>query len=448
VWRITGDETAKDVLLKLAEWADTRTKKLTYAKMQAVLNREFGGVGAFMVDLYYQTGDQRWIDVATRFDHNQVFDPLARNEDKLAGLHANTQIPKWIAAVREFKATGKTRYKDIAANAWNITISAHTYSIGGNSQDESFRAPNAISKQLTGAVSEGCNSYNMLKLTRELWSLNADSSTAYFDYYERTLLNHLLGQQNSQDPHGHITYYTDLKPGARRGHGPGGIWRYTDDYNSFWCCQGTGTETNTKLMDSIYWRDEKSSTLFVNLFTPSVLKWTQQNTTITQTTEFPTKDTSTLRVGGGSAEWTMKIRIPSWTSNAQVLVNGKPVVGVRAGEYASILRTWNDGDEVQIQLPMKLWTMPANDRQDLVTFFYGPTVLSGNYGNETLRASPTLDLSSVKRIGTSGLQFSGDADGNKVTLSQFYDAHGHNYNIYWVIKGQLPETEPGSSEPV
>jgi DUF1680 family protein len=356
-----GDETAKDVLLKLAQWADTRTSKLSNAKMQTVLNREFGGMGAFMVDLYYQTGNKRWIDVAARFDHENVFDPLAQNQDRLLDLHANTQIPNWIAAVREYKSTGKMRYREIAVNAWNITVSAHTYSIGGNSQGEAFRAPNAISKQLTGAVSEGCNSYNMLKLTRELWSLNADSGSIYFDYYERTLLNHLLGQQNPKDPHGHVTYYTDLKPGGRRGHGPGGVIRYTDDYNSFWCCQGTGTETNTKLMDSIYWRDEKSSTLFVNLFTPSILTWTQRNTTITQTTKFPVTDTTTLRVNGGTSEWTMKIRIPSWTSNAQILVNGKPVDGVRTAKYAIIPRVWSDGDEVQIKLPMRLWTMPAND---------------------------------------------------------------------------------------
>jgi DUF1680 family protein len=396
-------------------------------------------MGAFMVDLYYQTGDERWIDVATRFDHEQVFGPLAQNQDKLPGLHANTQIPKWIAAIREFKSTGKVRYRDIAMNAWNITVSAHTYSIGGNSQDESFKAANAISKQLTGAVSEGCNSYNMLKLTRELWSLNADSSSTYFDYYERTLLNHLLGQQNPNDPHGHITYYTDLKPGARRGHGPNDERRYTDDYNSFWCCQGTGTETNTKLMDSVYWRDEKSSTLFVNLFTPSVLTWAHRNTTVTQTTEYPMTDTTMLRVSGGSSEWTMKVRIPSWTSNAQIWVNGKSIGVVKSGEYASISRMWGDGDEVQIKLPMKLWTMPANDREDMVTLFYGPTVLSGNYGDQTLKTSPTLDLGSVQRVGNSTLQFTGIADGKQVTLSQFYDAHGHNYNIYWVIEGVLPD---------
>ena len=112
--------------------------------MQTMLGTEFGGMNAVLADLYQQTGDARWLTAAQRFDHAAVFDPLASNQDQLNGLHANTQVPKWIGAAREYKATGTTRYRDIATNAWNITVNAHTYVIGGNSQAEHFRAPNAI----------------------------------------------------------------------------------------------------------------------------------------------------------------------------------------------------------------------------------------------------------------------------------------------------------------
>ena len=112
--------------------------------MQAVLGTEFGGMNAVLTDLYQQTGDARWLTAAQRFDHAAVFNPLAANQDQLNGLHANTQVPKWVGAAREYKATGTTRYRDIATNAWNITVNAHTYVIGGNSQAEHFRAPNAI----------------------------------------------------------------------------------------------------------------------------------------------------------------------------------------------------------------------------------------------------------------------------------------------------------------
>lgn len=119
VWRYMGDETARDVLLEACAWVDERTGKLSYEKMQTMMQTEFGGMNEVLADVYHQTGDERWLKVAQRFDHAVVFDPLAANRDRLSGLHANTQVPKWIGAAREFKATGNTRYLDIASNAWD-----------------------------------------------------------------------------------------------------------------------------------------------------------------------------------------------------------------------------------------------------------------------------------------------------------------------------------------
>ncbi|RYP05672.1 hypothetical protein DL764_003642 [Monosporascus ibericus] len=246
VWRHIGDTNAESVLLSLAEWVYDRTGKLSYNQMQNMMSTEFGGMNDVLAEIYYWNGDSRWLETAQRFDHAAVFDPLAADQDRLNGLHANTQVPKWIGAAREYKQTGTTRYRNIAKNAWDITVHDHTYAIGGNSQAEHFRNPDAIAAHLT---SDTC-------------------------------------QQNPSSSHGHVTYFTPLNPGGRRGVGPawgGGTW--STDYDSFWCCQGTGLETNTKFMDSIYAYD--NSSLYINLFTPSKLNWSQRNTMITQTTNFP-----------------------------------------------------------------------------------------------------------------------------------------------------------------
>ena len=439
VWRHLNSTTARDVLLSMAAWVDSRTTKLTYPQMQTQLQTEFGGMNDILAELHLQTNDPRWLTTAKRFDHASIFDPLASNTDNLNGLHANTQVPKWIGAAREYKATGDPRYRDIATNAWKMTVTAHTYAIGGNSQAEHFRPPNAISNYLAKDTAEGCNTVNMLKLTRELFSLSNSTTppTSYFDYYESALLNHLLGQQNAADPHGHITYFTSLNPGGRRGVGPawgGGTW--STDYDSFWCCQGTALETNTKLMDSIYFRSVGGDKLWVNLFTPSVLDWKEKGVRVELSTRFPVGDVVTLEIGGGGGEWTMMIRIPGWVDGAaEVSVNGGLVGEVgKPGTYAAVGRVWKAGDKITVRLPMKVRRVAANDNAAIAAVAYGPTILAGNYGEEALSGVPGLTLGSVRKVGGDGLEFTGVSGGRTVKLGPFYEARGFNYNVYWALK--------------
>jgi uncharacterized protein len=430
-WRYIGNTQARTVLLALAGWVDTRTARLSSSQMQAMLGTEFGGMNAVLADIYQQTGDGRWLTVAQRFDHAAVFNPLAANQDQLNGLHANTQVPKWIGAAREYKATGTTRYRDIATNAWNITVNAHTYVIGGNSEAEHFRPPNAIAGYLDTDTCEQCNTFNMLRLTRELWLIDPNRA-AYFDYYERALLNHMIGAQNPADSRGHITYFTPLNPGGRRGVGPawgGGTW--STDYNSFWCCQGTGIETNTKLMDSIYFYND--TTLTVNLFVPSVLDWTQRGITVTQSTSYPVSDTTTLTLSGSmSGSWSIRIRIPAWTSGATISVNGQAQsVATTPGSYATVTRAWAAGDTITVHLPMRVIMQAANDNANVQAITYGPAVLCGNYGSTSLSALPSLNTSSISRTSTTALTFTATANGATVNLAPFHDAHGFNYTVYW-----------------
>ncbi|MFI5934163.1 beta-L-arabinofuranosidase domain-containing protein [Actinoplanes sp. NPDC051494] len=435
VWRYIGSTQARDVLLRLAGWVEWRTGRLSYNQMQVVLQTEFGGMNAVLTDLYQQTGDTRWLTVAQRFDHAAIFDPLAANRDELNGKHANTNLPKWVGAAREYKATGTTRYRDIAGNVWNMIVGAHTYAIGGNSQAEHFRPPNAIAGYLSDDTCEHCNTYNMLKLTRELWLLDPNRA-AYFDYYETALLNHLVGAQNPADSHGHITYFTPLKPGGRRGVGPawgGGTW--STDYNSFWCCQGTGIETNTKLMDSIYFYN--GTTLTVNLYVPSVLTWAQRGITVTQSTTYPVSDSTTLTLSGAmSGSWGIRLRIPSWTADPVISVNGT-VQNVTAtpGSYVTVTRAWAAGDTITVRMPMRVIMKAANDNANLQAITYGPAVLSGNYGTTTLSSSPALTVSSITRTSTSSLAFTATANGATVTIGPFHDAQGFNYNVYWNTAG-------------
>ncbi|MET7490045.1 beta-L-arabinofuranosidase domain-containing protein [Streptomyces sp. NPDC005538] len=428
VWRLTGNTQARDVLLNKASWVDWRTARLSYTQMQTTLTIEFGGMNAVLTDLYQMTGDTRWLTVAQRFDHAAVFDPLASDTDALSGLHANTQVPKMVGSAREFEATGTTRYRDIARNFWTIVLQHHTYAFGGNSVLEFFKAPDAIAAYLTADTCESCNTYNMLKLTRELFRMDPGNA-AYFDYYERALTNQLLGQQDPTSAHGFICYFTPSIPGGQR--------TYSNDYNTFTCCQNTGMETQTKLTDSIYFRSDADDVLYVNLFIGSTLTWSTRGVTVTQTTTFPASDTSTLKVTGTSGTWAMKIRIPSWTSNAQIQVNGTTQsLTLTPGTYATLSRAWADGDTVTVKLPMSV-TLPAtNDDPGVKAITYGPVVLSGTYGTDALHSTlPVLKTSSIQATSTP-LNFTATANGSTVNLIPFYDNHHQNYSIYWDADGK------------
>lgn len=439
VWKYTGDSTAKATTLALADWVDARTSKLSTSNMQSVLNTEHGGMLESLSIVYLMTGTTKYLNAARRFEHTSKFTPLLNNQDQLNGNHANTNIPKWIGSAKEYKATGTQSFLTIAKNAWTMTVNAHTYAMGGNSQAEHFKAPNAIAGYLMTDTAEACNTYNMLKLTRELWQTDP-LNTNYFDFYERALLNHLLGMQNPNDSHGHITYFTSLNPGGHRGVGPawgGGTW--STDYSSFWCCQGTGVETQTKFADSVYGYD--SNSLYVNLFTPSILKWNAKGITITQSTSYPVSETSTISISGAST-FTLYIRIPGWTSGASIMINGASAgVSVNAGSYAKISRTWAAGDQIVITLPMWFRKIAANDNANVAAIAYGPTVLCGNYGSQTFSSNPSLSLSTLKRTSNTALTFSGTANGNNVNIVPFYDGHGFNYVVYWAVSGNLP-TKP------
>ncbi|KAG7114392.1 hypothetical protein HYQ44_008293 [Verticillium longisporum] len=191
-------------------------------------------------------------------------------------------------------------------------------------------------------------------------------------------------------------------------------------------------------MDSIYFYDESS--LYVNLYAPSKLNWTQRKVTVLQETDFPLQDTSTLTVKGGG-DWDLRVRIPTWSKGATIAINGQAYDGVEAvpGTYATIKRSWGEEDIVTITLPMALHIISANDEPAVAALAYGPVVLAANYGSNTLDEVPSLDLGSVRKAEGGELDFEASSGGRSVKLGPFYEAHGFNYNVYWATSGDLTE---------
>ncbi|MDH4197211.1 MAG: glycoside hydrolase family 127 protein, partial [Candidatus Aminicenantes bacterium] len=368
-----NNEQALDVVTKLAGWVKFRVDRLTQEQQQAALETEFGGMNEVLANLYGVTGNPDHLTTAFKFDHKKLFDQWAAGEDNLDGLHGNTQFPKVIGAFREYQLTGQKRYLDIARFFWDRVALHRSFVIGGNTNGERFFPIDQFSRNLGPSSTETCNTYNMLKLTRQLFGL--EPAAEKMDFYERGLFNHILA---SQDPAtGMVCYYVPLRPGAFK--------TYSTPNDSFWCCVGTGMENHAKYGDTIFFHDDRS--LYLNLFIASELNWQDKGLVVRQETKFPEEETTRLTFRTQRpVRLALKIRQPAWLSSAMtVTVNGRRE-SVKAGPngYATFESEWKNGDTVEVRWPMGLRLEAMPDDPKMIALLYGPVVLAGDLGREGL----------------------------------------------------------------
>jgi uncharacterized protein len=445
-YRFCGSTQALAVATNLANWAEATTKNLTGEQWQQMLVCEQGGMNESLADLYALTGNTDYLDLAEKFYHRAVMDPLAQGDDSLDGLHSNMQIPKTIGAARLYELTGQERYRDSAKFFWDRVALHRSYAIGGHADAEHFFPIKDFSRHVGAATCETCCTYNMLKLSQHLFAWVPDA--VFMDFYERALYNDILA---SQDPEtGMFVYLMSLKPG--------GFKTYSTPHDSFWCCVGSGMENHARYGDAIYFHDDAS--LYVNLFIPSELNWREKNLVLRQETKFPESDSTRLTFQcGRPVKLALKIRWPAWAqSPVTVSINGrKQKISGQPGAYVTLDREWRDGDRVEVRLPMKLHMEPLPGTTNLVAVLYGPIVLAGELGMNGMPPStcakdqtqflhwPTPPApvfvatpdALLKHIQATGRPLTfrtrGMGQPEDVTLVPLYRIHDQRYSVYWNI---------------
>ncbi len=312
-YRFTGDKTALVVETKFAAWAEGVLAPLTDAQVQKMLNTEHGGMNEVLADLYVDTGDKRWLDLSYRFEHRAFTDALKRGQDNLAGKHVNCQIPKLIGSAARYGYTGDTGDILAASTFFDRAVEHHTYATGGQGNAEYFGPADQLGSRVDGRTCESCNCYNMLKLTRRLFSFRPDPF--YADFQERVLFNHVLA---SMDPaNARMSYMVPVGRGVQQ--------EYQNMEQSFTCCVGTGMENHALHGYGVYY--ESDDTLWVNLFMPSTAKFKLAGARLAQETTFPDGDSAKFQLSlSKPAKFTMAIRRPAWAGDGfTVKVNGSPV---------------------------------------------------------------------------------------------------------------------------
>jgi DUF1680 family protein len=434
-YRFTGNRTALELEIKFAAWAETIMAKLTPAQTQQMLNTEFGGMNEVLADLYADTGDKRWLNLSHRFDHHAFLDPLKRREDKLAGQHGNTQVPKMLGVLMQYIYTGDQPAGTAAEFFWDAVVNDHTYATGGHGKDEYFGPPDQLAERVDGRTNETCNVYNMLKMTRRLFAIHPDIKYAEFE--ERALFNHILASMDPED--GRTCYMVPVGRGVRH--------EYQDMFRSFTCCVGSGMESHALHGDGIYY--ESGDRLWINLYVPSTANW--KDTTVTMSTTFPEGDAATVTLTlPRPKSFTLALRRPLWAGEGfAVKVNGKSVTTLpRPGSYVELKRTWKTGDRVSLALPKTLHIEGLPDNNQRAALMWGPLVLAGDLGPER-RGGPAQEFPSLvtadkpltewlqpvaDNLGvfrTLGVGRGTDGQTNEVEFVPFYRLHRRTYSVYW-----------------
>ncbi|MDX3243356.1 glycoside hydrolase family 127 protein [Streptomyces sp. ME18-1-4] len=377
---LAGNAQALAIASAMGDWVHSRLGRLPKAQLDRMwsiyIAGEYGGMNEVMADLYALTGRAEHLAAARCFDNTALLDACSGGRDILDGRHANQHIPQFTGYVRLFDHTGDEEYAVAARNFWGMVVGPRTYSLGGTGQGEMFRARGAIAATLGDNNAETCATYNMLKLSRQLFFHQPDP--AYMDYYEQGLTNHILASRrdapSTDSPE--VTYFVGMGPGAVR------------EYDNIGtCCGGTGMENHTKYQDSVYFRSAGGDALYVNLYLASTLRWPERGLVIEQTSAYPAEGVRTLtfREGGGSLD--LKLRVPSWaTAGFTVAVNGvRQQVQAMPGSYLTLSRSWQRGDRVTVSAPYRLRIARAWDDPTVQSLFYGPVLLVARSQATTFR---------------------------------------------------------------
>jgi uncharacterized protein len=371
-YRYTDNAAALQVEIKFAGWVEKILSKLNDDQLQQMLATEFGGMNEVLAELYADTADARWLVLADKFHQKSTLDSLAEDHDVLAHTHGNTQVPKVYGALMRYVYTGNQPDAETAKFFWDRVVNHYTFATGGHGKNEYFGEPDKLDDMVDGRTAETCNVYNMLKMTRTLFSVNPD--IRYADFHERALFNHILASQDPQD--GTVTYMLPVGRGVEH--------EYQRKFEDFTCCVGTGMESHALHGAGIYYY-KGSEEFWISLFAPSIAKWDSAGVEVETTTDFPLGASASVKIRTGTPkEFTLALRRPYWAGDGfSVKVNGQSLTDLPpADSYVKITRVWHQGDTVDLNLPKVLRKEPLPDNPGRMALMWGPLVLAGDLGPE------------------------------------------------------------------
>ncbi|GAA1972196.1 beta-L-arabinofuranosidase domain-containing protein [Microbacterium pumilum] len=443
---LLGHDHARAVALRFAQWWLELAAEIDADPFENMLATEYGGMNDLFARMATDTGRADLAAMAHRFSHRAILVPLQERRDALTGLHANTQIPKVVGYATTAALDGDSALLGDADYFWHQVVERRSVVIGGNSVREHFHVLDDFTAMIEDREGpETCNTYNMLKLTKAL--AEAQLSSEYLDYAERALYSHQLAAQH---PDGGFVYFTPMRPRHYR--------VYSQPESSFWCCVGTGMESQAKYGELIF--GEQDGALAVNLFISAALDAPQLGTGLRMETGFPADEGVSIVVAlDRPKRFSLRLRVPGWSGGlVDLAVNGRSADARHVDGAVILERDWFAEDVVTFRVPLEPRVERLPDGSPWQAYSVGPIVLAAREGGEDL-IGLHADGSRMGHIAAGRLRgFSElpivvtDAAGavvpdpagmplhflltardpaGDVSLEPFFGIHDERYTIYW-----------------
>jgi DUF1680 family protein len=371
----TGDKKLLDACRKVADHLMTQ---IGPGKTNIVTTGMFFGMASCtvlqpVVLLYQRTGDSRYLDfaryivnqweteqgprlvskalagipVADRFPH-----PVAINQDWWSiynGQKAYEMMACYEGLLELYRSTNNPEYLLAVENTARSIIDTEINIVGSGSASEGWYHGKSMQTCSVYDIMESCATVTWMKLCQALLSITGNP--LYADQIEMTAYNALLASMKEDATK--IVGYNTLEGHREATTGIEGM--HLNEHDVLGCCNANVPRAFTLLPQFAVMQADRK--IIVNLYTDlsaTVMLDKKKKVSLQQQTAYPQDGIIRIEVDPGKPElFEVSLRIPAWSRENAVTVNGDTLRGVTSGTYYSINRTWKKGDVIELYLDVR-----------------------------------------------------------------------------------------------
>lgn len=356
--------------------------------------------------LYKKTQTQCYLELALQIA--EEFAAKDASGKPLAGDYINTALmgkdffqmpkPRWeslhpvMGLVELYYITGDERFRRAFEHMWWSIVRLDRHNNGGFSSGEQAQG----NPYHQGAI-ETCCTIAWIALSVEMLRLTGNSIVA--DELELSTLNSVVGMHSHT---GRWATYNTPMDGIRRASAHEIVFQAREGTPELNCCSVNSPRGFGMISDWALMHDEEG--LVLNWYGPGIMTAllpSCKSVALTQETDYPCTGVIRIRVQPTqAAEFTLKIRIPYWSTKTKVALNGETAQKVNSGSYLSLRRTWIQGDTIEISLDMSLHYL-VGERESVgkASIFRGPLLLTYD------RRFNEMDPDDIPMLDAKGLRY-------------------------------------------